>query len=76
MYNYNANTGYSIYKLSVTHERFEVIQIRLGHKIELLERDDEFTTFELRVESALDILAMFHSGLDYGMKKYLFDKTK
>lgn len=62
---------YTIYRMVLTHNRFEILHIRLGHRIEILERDDEFTTFELRVESSLDLLSMFHSGVDYAMKNYV-----
>jgi hypothetical protein len=74
MYKYTHKPAdtYAIYKMCVTHDRMEFLHTRLGHKIEILETDDEFTTFELRVESSLDILAVFHSGVDYGIKKCPF----
>lgn len=76
MYNHKPVDTYSIFKISMTHERFNALDTRLGHKIEVLERDDDFTTFELRVESSIDLLNLFHSGVDYAMKKHLFDKIK
>lgn len=76
MYKNKPIDTYSIYKMALTHKRFESLDTRLGHKIEILERDDDFVTFELRIESSLDLISLFHSGVEYAMNLYLFDKTK
>ena len=55
------------YKFSVVNERLEFLIKELKEKISVIEVDKNFTEVEITINEAIDILHVFHAGVNNGM---------
>jgi len=55
------------YKLSVLNERVEFLVKELKEKVSVIEADENFTEVEITINEDMDILRVFHAGVNNGI---------
>ena len=60
------------YKLTVSKDRYDVLQERMSDNVEFLREEfeggDHWVTFEITINSQFDLLDLFHAGVTVGAK--------
>jgi hypothetical protein len=57
------------FKLTITEERIPYLVEELGEKIVVGETTDEKTDIEITIEDNIDVLRVFHAGINCGMQR-------
>jgi len=55
------------YKFAVTNERVKFLIKELEGNIEVIEVEDNYTRVEITIDEAMDVLRVFHAGVNAGL---------